>query len=330
MPLARFNKVKLGALPTPLEPLDALTRLLGGPRLFVKRDDCTGLATGGNKTRKLEYLIADALAQKCDVVLTAGGLQSNHCRQTAAAAAKFGLKCELFLEAVDGVPAGQEYTTNGNILLDRLLGATIHKLAANTDREGAMIHRAEAIRSDGGQPYIVPVGGSNGLGALGYVACAHELLQQCRDQGVQPDYIMLPTGSCGTQAGMLAGLVAGDSDITVIGVNVSAEEAAQKERLQPVLTECCDLVEVPVPDESRIICDDRFYPPGYGIPNDGTLEAVRLLARNEGLLLDPVYTGKCMAGLIERVRNGVFAKDDTVVFLHTGGSSALFAYKGIF
>jgi len=328
MPLSRFPRINLAHLPTPLEPMDRLSEALGGPRIFVKRDDCTGLATGGNKTRKLEFLLADAIHQGCDTVLTLGGLQSNHARQTAAAAAKMGLKCELFLEAVEGVPE-KDYDSNGNMLLDRILGPVIHRFTPGAPLADLMATRAESIRSEGGRPYAIPGGGSNGIGALGYVDCILEIARQSQRQSVTFDYIVLPTGSAGTQAGLLAGLELCGSETRVIGINVSASEKDQKDKLKPVADECFGLLDLAPPQKDQFVCDDRFLTPGYGIPNDGTLDAIRTLARSEALLLDPVYTGKGMAGLIGRVREGYFSKDDTVLFLHTGGSAALFAYESL-
>jgi len=328
MPLSKFPRINLAHLPTPVEPLDRLSEALGGPRIFVKRDDCTGLATGGNKTRKLEFLLADALDQGCDTVLTQGGLQSNHARQTAAAAAKLGLKCELFLEEVEGVPT-KDYDRSGNLLLNSILGAVIHRFPPDAPLGDLMDRRAQDIQLQGGRPYVIPRGGSNGIGALGYVDCALEISRQCEGEGLEFDYIVLATGSAGTQAGLLAGLELCGSETKVIGINVSATENAQKAKLKLVADACFSLLDIAPLTPDQFVCDDRFLAPGYGIPNDGTLEAIRNLARCEALLLDPVYTGKGMAGLIACADEGFFTSDDTILFLHTGGNTALFAYESV-
>lgn len=324
--LSSFPRVSLAHLPTPLEPLETLTAALGGPQIFIKRDDCTGLATGGNKTRKLEFLMGDAREKDADIVLTAGGLQSNHARQTAAAAARCGLDCELFLEAVPGTPQ-DDYDRNGNLLLDRLLGAVVHRCPGDGSLLARMAERAETLCSDGRRPYVVPVGGSNGIGALGYVDCALELLQQAEARDLEISHLVMATGSGGTQAGLLAGLQAGGSAASLIGINVSASEADQKAKLQPILAETFSLMGLAEPSEASVICDGGYYQPGYGIPNEKTLAALRLLAEKEAILLDPVYTGKAMAGLIAMIQQGRFTSADKVVFLHTGGAAGLFAYE---
>ncbi len=326
MPLSRFPRINLSHLPTPLEPLSRLSRELGGPEIYVKRDDCTGLATGGNKARKLEFLLGDAIANNCDTIMTVGGLQSNHARQTAAAAAKLGLKCELFLEDIPGTPR-EGYSSNGNILLDRLLGAKVNVLQEGASPLSSMEMRANEIEQAGGKPYVIPMGGSNGIGSLGYVDCAFELVKQWQEQRLNFDYIVMATGSCGTQAGLLAGLAMQDINVPVIGISVLANETVQKARLRPVIDETCDLLGLSHILDDQLICNGNFFHPSYGVPNDGTLEAVNLLAQTEAILLDPVYTGKGMAGLIDHVRQGIFTENDRVLFLHTGGQVALFPYE---
>ena len=326
MPLSSFPRVSLAHLPTPLEPMERLSKLLGGPQIFIKRDDCTGLATGGNKTRKLEFLIGDALEKGCDVILTAGGLQSNHARQTAAAAARCGLDCELFLEAVPGTPQ-EDYDRNGNLLLDRLLGAVVERCPADGSLIGRMAARAEELHADGRKPYVVPVGGSNGIGALGYLDCALELLTQAEAQQLEISHIVMATGSGGTQAGLLAGLQRGGANARLIGINVSAPEADQKAKLQPVLEETFALAGLALPPDEAVICDGGYYLPGYGIPSEATLAALKLTAETEAIFLDPVYTGKAMAGMIAMIHQGALTTKDRVVFLHTGGAAGLFAYE---
>jgi L-cysteate sulfo-lyase len=327
MHLARFPRVRFAHLPTPLEPMPNLARLLGGPQLYVKRDDCTGLASGGNKTRKLEFLIGDALAQESDTVITHGAVQSNHVRQTAAAACKYGLKCAALLER--RVPGhGPEYETTGNVLLDRLFGAEVRFVAADTDMDAACAEMAEEIRASGGRPYYIPGGGSNAVGALGYVNAALELLQQANDLGLRIDCVVHGTGSTGTQGGLVCGLEGANAGIDVLGICVRQPAAAQIDALYRTASAAAEHLGIKGGlDRGRIMANGDYVGPGYGMPTAGTLEAIRLAALHEGLLLDPVYTGKAMAGLIDLCRNGFFSKDQTVVFLHTGGAAALFAYE---
>ena len=330
MNLDDFPRIPLGHLPTPLEPMDSLADLLGGPRLFVKRDDQTGLATGGNKTRKLEFLMADALAKGADTVVTEGATQSNHVRQTAAAAAKLGLACHVVLETV--ITEDVDYENNGNILLDRLLGATLHPRPPSDNFDAvAREFAADLERKNGKAPYYIPAGGSTPLGALGYTVCALELTAQMREMDVAVTHIVHATGSQGTQAGLLVGLEEAAPEINVHGITVSRGGDEQAEKVRALTDATAGLVGLTggVPGE-KIICDGGYFAPGYGKPNDAMIEALTLTARHEGLLLDPVYSGKAMAGLIGKIRAGEFTKDDTVVFLHTGGSAALFAYKSLF
>jgi len=330
MHLARFPRVRFAHLPTPLEPMPNLTRLLGGPQLYVKRDDCTGLATGGNKTRKLEFLIGDALAQGADTVITHGAVQSNHVRQTAAAACKYGLRCAALLER--RVPGhGPEYETTGNLLFDRLFGAEVRFVAADTDMDAAGAELAEEIRDRGGRPYYVPGGGSNAVGALGYVDAALELLTQANAMGLRIDCVVHGTGSTGTQAGLVCGLEGANSGIDVLGICVRRPAAAQIDAVFRTASAVAAHVGIAGGlDRGRIMANGDYVGAGYGIPTEGTIEAIRLAALHEGLLLDPVYTGKAMAGLIDLCRRGFFTKDQNIVFLHTGGAAALFAYEADF
>ena len=327
MHLARFPRVRFAHLPTPLEPMPNLTRLLGGPELYVKRDDCTGLASGGNKTRKLEFLIGDALAQGADTVITHGAVQSNHVRQTAAAACKYGLRCAALLER--RVPGhGPEYETTGNVLLDRLFGAEVRFVAADTDMDAACAELAEEIRAKGGRPYAIPGGGSNAVGALGYVNAALELLQQANDLGLRIDCVVHGTGSTGTQGGLVCGLEGANAGIDVLGICVRRPARAQEEAVYRTASATAEHLGIGVGLERvRVKANGDYVGRGYGMPTAGTLEAIRLAALHEGLLLDPVYTGKAMAGLIDLCRKGFFAEDQNVVFLHTGGAAALFAYE---
>ena len=328
--LARFPRVQLGHLPTPLEPMDQLSELLGGPRLWVKRDDCTGLSSGGNKTRKLEYLMADAQAHGADTIITQGATQSNHARQTAAAAAKLGMACHILLEDRTG-SNDPSYIMSGNVLLDRLHGATVSKRSGGTDMATEMEDLAETLRSNGKTPYVIPGGGSNPIGALGYVNCARELVEQANDIGLKLDALVHATGSSGTQAGLVAGLAALQSDIHLLGIGVRAPQEKQEsmvydlaQRTAAHLGSSAQIARADV----RANCN--YVGAGYGLPTDGMIAAVKLLAETEGLLFDPVYSGKGLDGLIDLVRNGHFAGMDNVVFLHTGGSAALFGYPDTF
>jgi L-cysteate sulfo-lyase len=330
MHLARFPRVRFAHLPTPLEPMPNLTQLLGGPQLYAKRDDCTGLATGGNKTRKLEFLIGDALAQGADTVITHGAVQSNHVRQTAAAACRYGLKCAALLER--RVPGhGAEYETTGNVLFDRLFGADLRFVEADTDMDGACAELAEAIRERGGKPYYIPGGGSNPVGALGYVDAALELLTQANAIGVRIDCVVHGTGSTGTQSGLVCGLEGANAGIDVLGICVRRPAAIQEEAVFRTASATAEHVGIKGGlERARIMANGDYVGPGYGIPTAGTIEAIGLAAATEGLLLDPVYSGKAMAGLIDLCRAGFFTRDQNVVFLHTGGAAALFAYEGAF
>ena len=330
MNLSRFPRVRLCHAPTPLEPMERLSRHLGGASLYVKRDDCTGLATGGNKTRKLEWLMADALEQGADTVITLGATQSNHARQTAAAAAKLGLRCEILLEKrLDAVDP--DYPSTSNVFLDRLYGAGLRWYPRGTDMDGAAEEVADALRQAGGKPYVIPGGGSNPVGALGYVNAAIELLHQANDRGLRIDWVVHATGSTGTQAGLVAGLEGLNSGIRVYGVNVSRGKEAQEAQVHRLAEETADLLGVKGGvARDAVICDGDHFGPGYGQPTPEMVEAVTTTARLEGILLDPVYSGKAMAGLFALARRGFFSKDDTVVFLHTGGIVALFAYQTVF
>jgi L-cysteate sulfo-lyase len=320
------SKIKLGQWPTPLEPMLRINDMHKGPELWVKRDDCSGLAFGGNKTRKLEYLLADAQLKGATTLLTAGGIQSNHARQTAAAAAKVGLGCELFLEQVEGIKEA-DYNHSGNLLLDQLLGARLHRLPTGQDLDAAMALRAKTLSDAGQVPYVMPVGGSNAIGAMGYVECGLELAKQLHQQQLSFDAIVLATGSAGTQAGLLAGLALAGVDIPVLGITVSRSSDEQCQKVLVLLHEVQDLLEQPKLHEDHVICFDQYYGSSYGDPTPKMIEAVRLAASLEGLLLDPVYSGKAFAGLLDLVRHGYFDTSERILFLHTGGAPGLFAYS---
>ena len=330
MHLARFPRVFLAHLPTPLERLDRLTAELGGPEIWIKRDDCTGLSTGGNKTRKLEFLMAEALAEGADMVMTQGATQSNHARQTAAFAAKLGLGCHILLEDRTG-SNNANYNGNGNVLLDHLHGATTEKLPGGTDMQAAMEDEAAKLRQAGRKVYIIPGGGSNPTGALGYVNCAFELVGQANDRGLALDHIVSATGSAGTQAGLVVGLQAINAQIPLLGFGVRAPQAKQEENVFALAQKTAAKLGCPdVVRRKDVRADCNYVGAGYGIPREDTIEAVRMFAELEGILLDPVYSGKGAAGLIDYCRKGQFRKGERVVFLHTGGSAALFGYDNVF
>lgn len=328
--LSKFPRVRLGHLPTPLERLDRLSEHLGGPYIWVKRDDCTGLSSGGNKTRKLEFLMADALKSGADTIITQGATQSNHARQTAAAAAKLGLKCHILLEDRTG-SEDWNYNANGNVLLDLLHGATVDKRPGGADMNAEMEALANALREEGAKPYIIPGGGSNAIGALGYVNCARELSEQAAEIGLKIDSLIHATGSSGTQAGLVTGLAAINSDIDLLGIGVRAPQEKQEQMVFDLAVKTAEVLDPGLEiDRAAVKADCNYVGPGYGLPTDGMREALELLARTEGLLFDPVYSGKGLDGMIDLVKKGAFAGQKNIVFLHTGGSAALFGYPDLF
>lgn len=322
-----FPHLRLAHLPTPLEPLPRLSKALGGPFIWAKRDDATGLALGGNKVRKLEYLLADAVARGCDMVLTIGATQSNHCRQTAAAAARIGINCEVVLE--QRFPDWPEaYQVGGNRQLNELFGAQVEECPRGTDMDAALAQRSQYWTEQGRQPYVIPLGGSSVVGSLGYRTAAVELLRQADDADFAPREIVHATSSGGTQAGLLAGIALRRRDVPVLGISAGAPQP----HLAPIVSQLAagvlDHIGVDrtVADE-QVVVDDGYVGEGYGIPTPEAQEAIAFCAQQEGLLLDPVYTGKAMAGLIDHVAQGRYSLSDHVVFLHTGGTPALFAYR---
>ena len=330
MHLSKFPRVSLGHLNTPLERMPRLTELLGGPTLWVKRDDCTGLATGGNKTRKLEFLMADAQAKGADTVVTQGATQSNHARQTAAAAARLGIECIVLLEDRTGFRE-PNYLASGNVFLERLMGAPTTTFAAGTDMNAAMQAVANEVRDAGGKPYVIPGGGSNAIGALGYVDCAFEIVAQSNTRGLVVDCVVHATGSAGTQAGLVAGFEGMRSGIDVLGIGVRAPRETQEANVFKLACETADLLGMKdAVRRDRVVANCDYVGDGYGKPTPGMIDAVSLLAKTEGLLLDPVYSGKGMAGLIDLVKQGRFKRGQNIVFVHTGGSAALFGYMNAF
>ena len=333
MSLDSIPRVILAHTPTPLEDMPNLSRLLGGPRLLVKRDDCTGLAMGGNKARQIEFYFGEAVDQGADTVIITGAVQSNFVRQTAAAAAKLGMACEIQLE--HRVPTtAPEYETSGNVLLDHLLGATIHNIPVGEDEAAAdrsLEDIAERIRADGGKPYVIHLAlGHPPLGALGYMVAAEEILDQAAAQNLEIDAVVLPSGSAATHAGLLVGLRNRNSAIKVVGICVRRARDPQHARALHQARATAELAGCPdAVSEDDIVVIDDYLGPGYGQSTPEMKEAMALAARQEGLLLDPVYTGKSMAGLVGLVRAGYFDGDQTVLYLHTGGTPALFGYSSV-
>ena len=326
MNLAQFPRRRYTEGRTPIEKLSRLSAELAGPTLYMKRDDLLGLAGGGNKTRKLEFLVADALEQGADTLITCGAVQSNHCRLTLAAAVKDGLKCRLVLE--ERVPGSYNLAASGNNFLYRLLGVEKVQVApGGSDLWKAMEEIAEELSSEGRKGYIIPGGGSNPIGATGYVACAEEILSQMYEEGIQIHRVVAASGSAGTHAGLVTGFYGNNSQIPVIGINVSRPKDTQEEIVYNLAKKTAARVgiqsEIP---QDAVVCFGDYVGPGYSLPTPQMKEAVQMLARIEGILLDPVYTGKAMAGLIDLIRKGYFRKDENVLFVHTGGSAALYHY----
>ncbi len=318
-----FPRQSLGFFPTPLHELKNLSAALGGPQLFIKRDDLTGLALGGNKTRKLEYLVGAAVAREADTLITAGAIQSNHCRQTAAAAAKMGMTCHLVLGG--SAPSA----ANGNLLLDGLLGATIHW--AGEHRKGEDIPRiAEELRAAGRRPFIVPYGGSNEIGALGFVEGLRELQEQAAAMHAAFDHIVFASSSGGTHAGLMIGRELLKMRCRLTGIAIDKVGSADKSFRQQIIELANSTGQMLRLDhyfsEADLHLNEDFTGAGYAEIGEAEREAISLCARREGILVDPVYTGRALAGMIGLIRNGTFKKHEKVLFWHTGGSPALFAY----
>jgi D-cysteine desulfhydrase len=315
---------------TPIEHLPRFSQAVGGAEIFIKRDDLLGLTGGGNKTRKLEFLVADALERGADTLITCGAVQSNHCRLTLAAAVKEGLKCRLVL--MERKPGDFRPDAGGNVFLFHLLGAeriTLVSKGANLMAE--LADEAAAVAAEGRRPYIIPMGGSNPVGALGYVACGQEIAAQCAESGLAFDNIVVAAGSASTQAGLLLGLRSRGDATAVTGMCVLHLKAAQARLVYELMAKTADYAgEKLTVEREEVVCRDDYLGPGYTLPTPGMVEAVRLLARTEGILLDPSYTGKAMAGLIDLVRRQVFKPGSRVLFVHTGGWPSLFAATDLF
>ncbi len=323
-----FARTRFTEHSTPLQPLSRLSAHLGGPTIYMKRDDLTALAGGGNKARKLEFLVADAVAKGADTLIATGATQSNHARQTAAAAAQTGLGCVLLLERrLDGQPA--EYYRLGNALLNRILGATLcDELPAGADIASEVARLEAELIQQGRKPYVIAGGGSSPLGALGYVGCAHEMCAQATSLGIRIDCIVHASGSGGTQAGLVTAL-SQDNHPRVRGYSVRFDSDRMSGIVSNIANQTANMLDMPPISMDRIKVNDTHIGDGYGVATEEALEAIRLLGRLEGILLDPVYTGKAMAGLIADIRNGTFSADQNIVFLHTGGAAVLSAYGAL-
>jgi L-cysteate sulfo-lyase len=318
---SNIDRVSIAHLPTPLEEMKRLSQALGGPRILIKRDDQTGLATGGSKARKLEYLIAEALTQGADTVLTVGAAQSNHARQTAAAAAMYGLRSILILRG------RRRDHWNGNLLLDDLLGAQV-RWAGETPLDEMMIEVSVEEETAGHHLYLIPLGGSNPTGALGYVAAVEELVGQLDERELKADAVVFASSSGGTQAGLMVGAKALGFEGRIVGISVTNTEEVLKRILGELVSQTAERLSLQLSfDESDFIVHDDYLGGGYGVMGDAERQAIRLVAGTEGILVDPVYTGRAMAGLLDLIRKGAFGPEETVVFWHTGGTPALFAYS---
>ncbi len=316
--MIEIPRVKFAHLPTPVEELPRLSAKLNGPEILVKRDDQTGLAFGGNKTRKLEFLVAEAQAQGADTLVSAGAIQSNHCRQTAAAAAKFGFQCVLVLTGP------KPETSSANLMLDEMFGARIVSVPDRADRDRVLKQTCGAIEAEGGRPYLVPYGGSSPTGALGYAFAMQEVMQQ----GIRADWIVFGTSSGGTHAGLVLGQRVFGYPGRVLGISIDEAEEWLKQHVSALASETSERLGKRIefrPDD--VLADAAYCAAGYGVLTAAELEAMRLFASTEGLLLDPVYTGRAAAGLIDLIRKGILKKGEKVLFWHTGGQPALFADK---
>ena len=328
MQLARFPRRIYTPHATPLEPLPRLSAALGGPEIWIKRDDLLGLAGGGNKTRKLEFLVADALAQGCDTLVTAGAMQSNHCRLTLAAAAKEGMRCRLVLQRQGHEPYDSARTGN-NFLYDLIGAECITTVEPHADTNAVIAEVVAELAREGRKGYPIPVGGSNALGALGYVSCGREIAQQSFDHGLAFDRIIVTSGSAGTHGGLLVGVQSANFDAPITGIAIARKQEAQAATVHTLATATAQLLELTPPKRDAVLVRDEWLGPGYALPSEAMVEAVRMVAQLEGVLLDPVYSGKAMAGLIGLARAGELKRGERVLFLHTGGAPALFAFQRV-
>jgi len=324
--LAGFPRLGLANLPTPLEPMKRLTAHLGGPRLWVKREDATGLGFGGNKLRKLDYVLHEAVSNSADAIVSGGVVQSNSQRQVAAVAAKLGIACHLAVYHGRLEPPTPEYKSSGNALLNRLFGAHLHDVPWTGDRNAAIRTLVADLEASGHRPYFVPYGVSNPLGALAYATTISEIDSQATLLGFAPRAIVHCTGSGGTQAGLVVGAALALANTQIVGIDIDAEPARVRGDVLALAQQASELLDVPFAEETVEVVAGHAGP-AYGVPHQATIEAIRLAGRLEALPLDPVYSGKGLAGLIALIRQGRWRKDEDVIFLHTGGAPALFAYQ---
>ncbi len=314
----KVSRLKFAHLPTPIESLDKLSKVLGGPRILVKRDDQTGLAFGGNKTRKLEFLVAEAREQGADLLISAGAIQSNHCRQTAAVAARYGFDCTLVLTGEKPEHA------SANFLLDQLFGAEIVTVADRKDRDRILQETFDNAVKAGKKPYLVPYGGSSPTGAMGYTFAVEEFMQQ----NVHTDWMVFGTSSGGTHAGLVLGQRVFGYKGKILGISIDEPEAQLKAHVSELASQASEKLGERINfTHDDVLANENYCQAGYGVFGEGEREAIHLFASHEGLLLDPVYTGRAAAGMIDLIRKGFFKKDETVLFWHTGGQPALFADK---
>jgi L-cysteate sulfo-lyase len=325
--LSAFPRLGLAQLPTPLEPMKRLTTHLGGPRLWVKREDATGLGFGGNKLRKLDYVLHEAVTSKADVLVSGGVVQSNSQRQVAAAAAKLGIECHLAVYHGRLAPPTPEYASSGNALLNRLFGAHLHDVPWSGDRNRAIEELGNRLGDEGRRPYFVPYGVSSPLGAIGYASTIVEIAEQSRALGIRPAAIVHSTGSAGTQAGLVVGASVAMPQTRIVGIDVDAEPERVRSDVIACARGAADLIGTGF-DESDVEVVAGHAGPAYGVLHAATIEAIKLAGNLEAMVVDPVYSGKGLAGLIALVRSGRWQSDADVIFIHTGGSPALFAYQG--
>tara|TARA_B100000686_G_C16758950_1_gene957404 strand:+ start:900 stop:1883 length:984 start_codon:yes stop_codon:yes gene_type:complete len=322
-----FPRQKLGHFPTPIEYLKNISNYLNGPQIYIKRDDCTGLATGGNKTRKLEYLIPDAINKKATLIVTIGAVQSNHARQTAAVCAKLNLKCLIILEErLKNAP--EAYNNSGNVFLDKLFAAEIIFCPKEKNIESFANQIMKKRKTKGERPYFIPVGGSNEIGELGYVECMREIIQEQKKNNFT--HILVASGSGGTHSGSVVGATYFKSNVNIIGISVKDRKLDQEEKVFKLAKKCCDYIKSNYPKRKDIIVFDEYVGQGYGVPTEGMKEAVKLMATKEAILLDPVYSGKSFNGLIDLIKKKNFKDTDKVLFIHTGGAVSLHAYEWAF
>lgn len=327
MNLARFPRRRYTVGQTPIEKLPRFSKAIDGPDIYIKRDDLLGLTAGGNKTRKLEFLVADALKKGADTLITSGAVQSNHCRLTLSAAVKEGMNCRLVLNEL--IPGSYDPEAGGNIFLFHLLGTENIEVVSHEEALNAAVERNMKLLSEEGRTgYVIPMGGSNPIGATGYVACAQEIQDQIFNLSIPMDAVVCASGSSGTQAGLVTGMVGCNMNIPVIGINVGVKEKGQADAVYELVTETAEHlgISTDIP-RSAVICFDDYMGPGYSLPTPEMAKAVRLLAETEGILMDPVYTGKTMAGLIDLSKKRYFKKGQNVLFVHTGGVPALPVYR---